>query len=133
MPTTSRKSAGETASAGKTSKKDKSKNKEDIDSNIESDENEDSKKASTSTSKSEVNRHFWNDTECTYLIAGIEVYGKGNWSRILKEFSDKFHKSRTNVHLKDKYRNLLRTPTILKLYEKKAQLVIKALNDEKNL
>ncbi|XP_066915946.1 enolase-phosphatase E1-like [Clytia hemisphaerica] len=40
------------------------------------------------------------------LIAGIERFGVGDWNNILKHF--KFHESRTNVALKDKYRTMKR-------------------------
>ena len=39
-------------------------------------------------------------------MRGIEQFGVGDWSNILKHF--KFHKSRTNVNLKDKYRTMLK-------------------------
>ncbi len=50
-----------------------------------------------------VNR--WSETETIYLIAGVNIYGKGNWAKILSEFSTKFN-DRSSVNLKDRYRNL---------------------------
>lgn len=39
------------------------------------------------------------------LVDGVAIYGAGNWAQIVKAFE--FHKCRTSVSLKDKWRNLL--------------------------
>lgn len=44
--------------------------------------------------------------EVKYLMDGVKKYGKGNWSEILKNYP--FHKKRSSVDLKDKYRNLMK-------------------------
>lgn len=67
-------------------------------------------------------RVMWTDTETTYLVVGVELYEKGNWSKILKRFASKFN-DRTSVHLKDKYRNIERTDE-LRRYEKQAKIII---------
>lgn len=40
------------------------------------------------------------------LIRGVEKFGVGKWTSILKNFS--FHKKRSAIDLKDKYRNMVR-------------------------
>lgn len=58
---------------------------------------------SLSTTKQK-NRLFWTENECNNLRRGVKKYGVGEWQAILHKY--KFHKDRTNVDLKDKYRNL---------------------------
>ncbi|XP_032222688.1 uncharacterized protein LOC5521553 isoform X1 [Nematostella vectensis] len=49
-------------------------------------------------------RHTWTESELKWLEEGVELFGKGHWSKILRRFP--FPKYRTSVHLKDKWRNL---------------------------
>ena len=46
----------------------------------------------------------WTDEEVEFLKEGVERFGVGNWKEILRTY--KFHSRRTNVDLKDKWRNL---------------------------
>eukprot|EP01034_Spumella_vulgaris_P021856 gene21856-27928_t len=50
----------------------------------------------------------WSFDEEETLINGVKIHGCGNWALILRDprFKGMFHDCRTNVHLKDKYRNL---------------------------
>ncbi len=66
----------------------------------------------------------WNETETLWLIVGVELYEKGSWIKILKEFSDKFE-NRSSVDLKDKYRNLTTNATKLASYQKQARIILK--------
>ncbi|CAG9480616.1 telomeric repeat binding factor 1, putative [Plasmodium vivax] len=45
----------------------------------------------------------WDQRETERLIDGINKYGVSNWRKIMEAYS--FSESRTNVSLKDKYRN----------------------------
>ncbi|EUD68071.1 hypothetical protein C922_01683 [Plasmodium inui San Antonio 1] len=45
----------------------------------------------------------WDKGETERLIDGINEYGLSNWRQIMEAYS--FSESRTNVSLKDKYRN----------------------------
>lgn len=49
----------------------------------------------------------WSDEETNALLHGVTEYGEGKWKLILTLFHDKFIR-RTEVDLKDKWRNLLR-------------------------
>lgn len=49
-------------------------------------------------------RVMFSHSEEQNLIEGVRKYGVGSWAKIL--FNYKFHHSRTNVNLKDKYRTL---------------------------
>lgn len=53
-------------------------------------------------------RHPWTAREEKVLEAGVKQYGEGAWAKILKDpiIKSGFHAGRTNVHLKDKWRNL---------------------------
>ena len=42
----------------------------------------------------------------SYLKAGHEKFGHGEWAIILEHYD--FNKCRTNVNLKDKWRNLIK-------------------------
>lgn len=130
MPTTSKKAA-----AADQSRKEKTnaKKTEENDSNMEDSIDENSTANNSRPSVKTDSRCFWTDTECVYLVAGVEIYGRGNWSKILSEFPDKFNKIRTGVHLKDKYRNLLRSPSMMKMYEKKAQLITRHYQEQKSI
>jgi hypothetical protein len=50
----------------------------------------------------------WTETETFYLVYGHIIYEDTSniWSNILDRFRNKFHKIRTSVSLKDKWRNL---------------------------
>ena len=63
------------------------------------------------------------DDETVYLVAGVQLYEKGCWSKILNKFSKHFN-NRNQVQLKDKYRNLEAQPILLKTYETKAKIII---------
>ena len=77
-------------------------------------------------------KHFWDDSETFYLVVGVELYGRGKWSRILHEFHKKF-KNRTCMNLKDKYRNLENSPEELSVFEKKAKELIEKANKKYNM
>ncbi|KJP87468.1 hypothetical protein AK88_02900 [Plasmodium fragile] len=53
--------------------------------------------------KSYKTRVKWDKGETERLIAGINEYGVSNWRQIMEAYS--FSEGRTNVSLKDKYRN----------------------------
>lgn len=55
-------------------------------------------------------RMHWTAEEEAYLREGVERFGEGNWSKILREYQ--FHEHRTSVDLKDKYRNLTSTQAL---------------------
>mmetsp|Transcript_12809 Transcript_12809/g.21981 ORF Transcript_12809/g.21981 Transcript_12809/m.21981 type:complete len:1022 (+) Transcript_12809:907-3972(+) len=52
----------------------------------------------------------WSDMEVHYLKQGFSELGqqKNPWASILQRYRNKFHEVRTSVHLKDKWRNLVR-------------------------
>jgi len=80
--------------------------------------------------KSEIKPRYntWSHQETAYLMVGVKLFGKGNWTRILEKFKVKFGANRTSVHLKDKYRTLERNRE-LKLYEKEANKLIKEIQE----
>ncbi|KAJ0628893.1 putative transcription factor MYB-HB-like family [Helianthus annuus] len=49
----------------------------------------------------------WSPLEEDTLRTGVQKYGKGNWKLILSMYRDIFE-DRTEVDLKDKWRNLTR-------------------------
>ncbi|ETI49504.1 hypothetical protein F442_06702 [Phytophthora nicotianae P10297] len=51
---------------------------------------------------------FWSAEEETFLRRGVEKYGIGKWKKILIDGKDVFSSHRTNVDLKDKWKNLCR-------------------------
>jgi hypothetical protein len=54
-------------------------------------------------------QQYWTEEEAEALIQAVEVLGVGNWANMKKD--DRFAlalERRTNVMLKDKYRNLLK-------------------------
>ena len=57
-----------------------------------------------STSSSGGGRIRWKEEEVEYLKRGVKIYGVGNWRTILQSYP--FHSRRSNVDLKDKWRNL---------------------------
>ncbi|POM60582.1 Telomeric repeat binding protein [Phytophthora palmivora] len=54
---------------------------------------------------------FWSTAEVEFLRQGVETYGVGNWKTILSAGQDVFLSHRTNVDLKDKWKNLAKNPT----------------------
>lgn len=52
-------------------------------------------------------KHFWNKEEEKLLLEGFEKYGK-KWAKILKNSPLLIENGRSQVDLKDKYRNILR-------------------------
>jgi len=54
----------------------------------------------------------WTNEEMRWLVAGVTSYGVGHWRDILLCYD--FPHYRTTVHLKDKWRNLLRRQDLLK-------------------
>ena len=49
----------------------------------------------------------WSQVETETLIRAVDVDGLyGEWRAILEKYRNKFHHSRDNVALKDKWRNL---------------------------
>lgn len=48
-------------------------------------------------------KKFWSADETRWLEEGVELYGTGNWAKILKKYN---FVGRTSVNLKDKWRNL---------------------------
>lgn len=78
------------------------------------------KKKRHSTSTSSSTRRPWSNTETLFLCIGVELYGKGNWGKIIQTYKSKFNQ-RTGVHLKDKYRNLERSNELTK-FEKEARI-----------
>ncbi|CAH1251201.1 TERF2 [Branchiostoma lanceolatum] len=54
-------------------------------------------------------RHQWMDSEVENLIKGVKKYGLGNWAKIKDNF--RFN-GRTNVNLKDKWRQLIKSGVV---------------------
>ncbi|XP_078583262.1 uncharacterized protein LOC144865978 [Branchiostoma floridae x Branchiostoma japonicum] len=54
-------------------------------------------------------RHQWTEEEVSNLIDGVRRYGQGNWSKILDNFP---FNGRTNVNLKDKWRQLVKSRVV---------------------
>lgn len=48
-------------------------------------------------------KKFWSAEETRWLEEGVELYGMGNWAKILRKYN---FAGRTSVNLKDKWRNL---------------------------
>ncbi|XP_078662704.1 uncharacterized protein LOC144906376 [Branchiostoma floridae x Branchiostoma belcheri] len=62
------------------------------------------------TSKGQVRSRFkWAEYEVENLIKGVQEYGVGHWSEILDNYR---FKNRTNVNLKDKWRQLVKSGTV---------------------
>ena len=51
-------------------------------------------------------RKFWSDGEVEMLEEGVQRFGMGNWTKILKHYD---FKGRTSVNLKDKWRVILKS------------------------
>ena len=51
-------------------------------------------------------RIAWSATEIEALQDGVRIYGESAWSAIINDLSLRFHPHRTQVDLKDKWRNL---------------------------
>jgi hypothetical protein len=56
------------------------------------------------SSPSRFRRKRWSDEEEQMLINGVKEYGEGKWAEILEHYG--FSTMRTNIDLKDKWRNL---------------------------
>lgn len=95
---------------------------------FDDDELEITKSERKSTTQKECKRRFWGETETTYLILGVKLYGKGEWAKIIDRFKSKFD-NRTSVQLKDKYRNLEKTPSEMKRLEKNAKKIYQKMTD----
>ncbi|KAI9997094.1 hypothetical protein PInf_000527 [Phytophthora infestans] len=54
---------------------------------------------------------FWSAEEEEFLRRGVEKYGIGKWKKILIDGNDVFSSHRTNVDLKDKWKNMCRIPS----------------------
>jgi len=52
-------------------------------------------------------RHQWTYEESVNIWKGVQKYGEGNWSKIMESY--KFHSSRTNVGVKDRWRTMVKT------------------------
>ena len=67
------------------------------------------KKLAQTKESSVHSRCQWSQVETDTLIRAVDVDGLyGNWSLILSKYRNKFHHSRDNVALKDKWRNIER-------------------------
>mgnify|MGYP002403720675 CR=1 FL=1 len=56
------------------------------------------------SSPSRFRRKRWSEEEEQMLINGVKEYGEGKWAEILEHYG--FSAMRTNIDLKDKWRNL---------------------------
>lgn len=74
-------------------------------------------------------RKFWTEAESAYLVLGVKLYGKGNWSMIQSNFANKL-KDRTQVQLKDRYRTLQNRVGELTKIEKIADEFYKTYNEQ---
>jgi hypothetical protein len=54
----------------------------------------------------------WQDEEIYELYKGVRTFGLGKWASIIS--TGKFPKYRTNVHLKDKWRNIVSKKSLMK-------------------
>jgi hypothetical protein len=50
----------------------------------------------------------WSRDEVDALELGVSTLGEGHWGVILERYAARFHSRRTDVDLKDKWRNLQR-------------------------
>ena len=67
-------------------------------------------KGKTSMHKKNAKKVKFSENEENFVIEGVDEYGVGNWKEILQAYP--FHKSRTNISIKDKYRTLLKNGLI---------------------
>ena len=74
-------------------------------------------------------RNMWTHNESLYLVMGVKLLGKGSWSKIKDRFKDQLA-ARNSVQLKDKYRNLERVTSELRMLETQADAFIKKLKRE---
>ena len=51
----------------------------------------------------------WSRDEVAALELGVSTLGEGHWGIVLERYAARFHSRRTDVDLKDKWRNLQRT------------------------
>lgn len=65
----------------------------------------------------------WTESETEALERGIAKYGAKNWKRILRKYSEKFHRSRRVVDLVNKY-NLLHKSSSYYKTEKKDWIMV---------
>ena len=47
------------------------------------------------------------DPVCT-IYSGVQVFGEGNWGKIFEAYEKKFHPSRTNISIKDRWRTMVK-------------------------
>ena len=52
----------------------------------------------------------WSRDEVAALELGVSTLGEGHWGVILERYAARFHSRRTDVDLKDKWRNMQRAP-----------------------
>jgi len=64
------------------------------------------RRARGAPSTARIHRVQWSMEEKDMLREGVSAYGLGKWAEILKAYD--FHKHRTNVDLKDKWRNMVK-------------------------
>jgi hypothetical protein len=50
----------------------------------------------------------WTYEESYFIWKGVQVYGEGQWGKILDAYELKFHQSRTNISIKDRWRTMLK-------------------------
>ena len=65
------------------------------------------KKAKRAKTGEAVKRVQWTYEESVNIWKGVQKYGEGNWKDILESY--KFHSSRTNVGVKDRWRTMVKT------------------------
>jgi len=75
-------------------------------------ENEDlplaTKRLKTVTPTKKRGKIEWTKDETFFVWKGVQVYGEGNWGRILDAYQNKFHASRTNISIKDRWRTMVK-------------------------
>jgi len=59
-----------------------------------------------SEEKEKKKRIPFTEEEEEYLTLGVKMFGAGEWAKILGHYGSHFHPKRTNIHLKDKWRNM---------------------------
>ena len=40
--------------------------------------------------------------------SGVQIFGEGNWGKIFESYEKKFHPSRTNISIKDRWRTMVK-------------------------